>query len=233
MRYASCILPRLLSASTSLESSFVVCISLTPCRSCWYFRPELTHPYALLLVVVLEPEGVAEARAARVILRRPCVRLAAHVIEEKSPRRPDLVCEIGKVYRVPERTPDGRFLLAFGQVLFVRICPLHENGKEDHLRSFRRENASTEKHRRTSTQVASAFRPWATLVAVQNSNRGEQEMFKICANILTRLMNDPLLCNTEKRKPCRGMSDNVNIWLVLTYLVPGKHNNKFNAQELG
>ena len=88
--------------------------------------------------MVFELEGVAEARAARVILQRPCVRLATHVVEEKSPGRPDLVCEIGKVYRVPERTPNGRHLLAFIHVLFVRICPLHENGEEDHLRKFQK-----------------------------------------------------------------------------------------------
>src|SRR5258706_12677884 len=91
-------------------------------------------------IVVLELEAVTEAGAAGVIFRGVCMRLATLVLEEKPPGCPDLVCEIGKVYRVPERTTNGRLLLALGHVLFVRICPLHENGKEDHLRSFRREN---------------------------------------------------------------------------------------------
>ena len=118
------------------------------------------------------------------------MRLAAHVIEEISQGRPDLVYEIGKVYRIPERTPNGRFLLVFGQVLFVRICAVHDNGQEDHLRSLIRENTSTKEHRRTSTQVTSAFKPLATLVAVQNSDRGEQEMFNTCENSPTRLVDD-------------------------------------------
>ena len=42
----------------------------------------------------------------------------------------------------------------------------------------------------------------------------------------------PLLCNMEKRKPYMEMSDHIT-WLVLTYLVPGKHNNELDAQELG
>jgi len=64
------------------------------------------------------------------------MRLTAHIIEEKSQRRPDLVGEIGEVDRIPERTPNGRFLLAFGQILLVRVCPQHEKGEDDHLRSF-------------------------------------------------------------------------------------------------
>jgi len=151
-----------------------------------------THPsVSTLILIALEPEGIAKVRAARVILRRPCVRLATQVIEEKSPRRPDLVGEIRKVYRVPERTPNGRFLLAFGQVLFVGIGPHHEKGKEDHLRRFHKgESQRREKYRRTSTQVASAFRPLPTLAAVQNSNGGQREMYKIRTNVLTRLTND-------------------------------------------